>query len=133
MNGLVTSTIALADPHADEVWDLFPVALPVIEPAPIPVEPMPVLVTAEQAADVLGVSTRTLSRWEKVGRLPPIRVGRAVFYRGEDIDRAVKTEIKTRALGANRTRISNSVEALISDDAEASNRLNHNHKGHYRD
>ncbi len=39
------------------------------------------LLTQEQAAKMLGVSTNTLWRWDKMGILHPVRMGRRVSYR----------------------------------------------------
>lgn len=49
--------------------------------APLP----PVLLTRREAAKVLNVTTRTLERWERAGRLSPLRNGRLVRYRVEDV------------------------------------------------
>lgn len=48
----------------------------------------PALLTADQAADYLGVAPQTLSKWRCTGeqRIPFIRVGRRVKYRREALD-----------------------------------------------
>ena len=44
------------------------------------------LLTADEAADVLGVNRRTIFRWMRSGRLAPIRgPGRRVRFRGSDL------------------------------------------------
>ena len=43
------------------------------------------LLSRDQVADLLGVCTRTLRRWEQVGRLPCIKIGRSIRYRSLDV------------------------------------------------
>jgi len=44
------------------------------------------LFTAQEVADRLRVTVRTVQRLETEGTLIPVRVGRAVRYRREDVD-----------------------------------------------
>jgi excisionase family DNA binding protein len=45
------------------------------------------LLTAREVAGVLGVSTETVLRWTRAGKLPAIRLpGGAIRYRAEDVD-----------------------------------------------
>lgn len=46
------------------------------------------LVTAEEAARMLGVSKTTLWRWDNDGTLKSIRIGRKNYYRLSDIGKA---------------------------------------------
>ncbi|GAA4641491.1 hypothetical protein GCM10023115_00380 [Pontixanthobacter gangjinensis] len=46
------------------------------------------LLTVSNAADILRVSRRTLSRWARLRKGPPrIKVGRTIYYRREAIDK----------------------------------------------
>ena len=48
------------------------------------------LLSRGQVADLLGVCTRTLRRWEQVGRLPCVKIGpRLVRYRSLDVQKLV--------------------------------------------
>jgi excisionase family DNA binding protein len=44
------------------------------------------VLTAEEAAKFLRVSTKALYRWAKVHRLPSIRMGRTVRFRRSDLE-----------------------------------------------
>lgn len=58
--------------------------------AAMPTQTMPTpeasLQTAPEVADRLRVTIRTLQRLESEGLLVPVRIGRAVRYRREDVD-----------------------------------------------
>ncbi len=47
--------------------------------------PMPVLLSAAQVARIFGRSERTIRNWIRAGHLHPVRIGRAVFFRADDI------------------------------------------------
>ena len=46
------------------------------------------LLTKQQVADLLNVSTRTIDRWTEAGKLPAVKMplGHSVRYRPEDVD-----------------------------------------------
>jgi excisionase family DNA binding protein len=46
---------------------------------------MPVLLSTEQVARIFGRSKRTIRNWIRAGHLHPVRVGRSVFFRANDI------------------------------------------------
>ena len=46
------------------------------------------LVTLNDAAAMLGVTTRTLNRWEAANFLMPVRIGSKVYYNVDDINKA---------------------------------------------
>ncbi len=46
---------------------------------------MPALLSAAQVARIFGRSERTIRNWVRAGHLRPVRVGRAVFFRADDI------------------------------------------------
>jgi excisionase family DNA binding protein len=46
---------------------------------------MPVLLSAAQVARIFGRSERTIRNWVRAGHLRPVRVGRSVFFRADDI------------------------------------------------
>lgn len=53
-------------------------------------DPLPLLLTADQAARYIGVSIRTLWRLTSAKQLPdPLHVGRAARWRRADLDAAV--------------------------------------------
>ncbi len=41
--------------------------------------------TRQEVARAFNVSTKTIQRWEKIGLLESVRIGRSVRYRPEDI------------------------------------------------
>lgn len=46
------------------------------------------LLTISDAAEILSVSRRTLSRWARLRKGPPrIKVGRSIFYRRSSLER----------------------------------------------
>ena len=47
--------------------------------------PLPTLLSSKQVGAVFGRSDRTVRNWVRTGHLRPVRVGRAVFFRAEDI------------------------------------------------
>ncbi len=49
-------------------------------------------ITPRQASEVLGITEATLSVWRCTRRypLPFVKIGRKVFYRGEDINNFIK-------------------------------------------
>jgi excisionase family DNA binding protein len=50
----------------------------------------PILMRRVQVADLLGVCTRTIRRWEQAGRLPCIKIGNAIRYRALDVKKLVE-------------------------------------------
>ena len=53
-----------------------------------PLLPPQPLLTRQQVADLLNVSTRTIDRWTEAGKLPAVKMplGHSVRYRPEDVD-----------------------------------------------
>jgi excisionase family DNA binding protein len=48
---------------------------------------MSALLTAREVADLLGVSTETVLRWTRAGKLPAIRLpGGAIRYQRDELD-----------------------------------------------
>jgi len=47
------------------------------------------LLSRGQVADLVVVCTRTLRRWEQVGRLPCVKIGRSIRYRSLDVKKLV--------------------------------------------
>jgi excisionase family DNA binding protein len=47
--------------------------------------PLSTLLTRADVAELMQVSEHTVDRWCREGRLPRIRVARAVRFRGEDV------------------------------------------------
>ncbi len=43
------------------------------------------LLTRQEVADFVGVSTKTISRWQKKGWLPVIRIGKLIRYKPTDV------------------------------------------------
>jgi excisionase family DNA binding protein len=48
-------------------------------------DPLPALLTTKEVAAYRRVTPRTVRNWEKAGLLTPIRFGRTVRFRREDI------------------------------------------------
>jgi excisionase family DNA binding protein len=66
-------------------------------PFPSPAYAAPLLSTAEVAAR-FGRTDRTIRRWISVGHLVPVRVGGAVFFHAEDINRLLSTRMSDAIL-----------------------------------
>ena len=49
------------------------------------VEALPALIPARDVASAQGVTSRTLSNWERKGVLVPIRISRRRYYRTADV------------------------------------------------
>lgn len=45
------------------------------------------LLTRHEVCDMLGVSSMTLYRWDRLGYLPKVKIGRAVRYKKVDVER----------------------------------------------
>ena len=54
------------------------------------------LLTPDQVADLLGVTTHTLAVWRSEGRynLPYIKAGRLVRYREEDVQHFIQSRMR---------------------------------------
>lgn len=48
--------------------------------------------TANEVADKFSVSKPTLWRWDKIGYLKPVRVGRKPYYRRSDVEALLHTD-----------------------------------------
>ena len=48
------------------------------------------LLNVHQAENLLDVTRQTLRIWERQGRLPAVRIGRRVYFRRSDIDKALQ-------------------------------------------
>jgi excisionase family DNA binding protein len=57
------------------------------------------LITAEEMAAFLKVSTKSIYRWASEGRLPAFREGRLIRFLGSDVETFVKSRIGARARG----------------------------------
>ena len=55
-------------------------------PAPVEVERSRDLMTRDEVCEYLGVTKPTLHRWNKLGYLTNVHVGRKVRYRREDVE-----------------------------------------------
>jgi excisionase family DNA binding protein len=54
------------------------------------------LLTIPQAAERLAVTQAAIRKWVRQGRLHPVRLGRAVRLRAQDIERAISEGIPPR-------------------------------------
>lgn len=56
----------------------------------------PVLLTAEEAAEILGVKPQTLAVWRcaKRYRLPYLKIGRTVRYRLDDVESFIAAAVR---------------------------------------
>lgn len=50
------------------------------------------MLSADEAASILNVTSVTLWRWAKTGYLTPVKAGRKVFYWQSEINRLLKKE-----------------------------------------
>lgn len=60
--------------------------------APVDALQLPALLSAARVAEVFGRSERTIRDWVRAGHLRPVRIGRAVFFRADDIHALLKAE-----------------------------------------
>lgn len=44
------------------------------------------VMSAEEVADLLGISRKTVLRWARDGRIPSVAAGRTVFFLSADVD-----------------------------------------------
>jgi excisionase family DNA binding protein len=65
--------------------------------AAAPVQP---LLTATEVGRIFGVCDRTLRRWARAGHLVPVRVGRTLRYRRQDVEAVIVRRIVVRASSA---------------------------------
>jgi excisionase family DNA binding protein len=54
---------------------------------------LPDLLSLDDAAEYFDCCTRTLRRWIKAGELHPIRIGRRIFIRADEIARLVHIDL----------------------------------------
>ncbi len=64
------------------------------ETPPLKVPDPPVLLTYKEAARLLTVSQRTLRGWVLAGRIKEIRLGGAVRFHRDELDRVVREGIR---------------------------------------
>jgi len=55
-----------------------------------PAEKKDILYTREQTQEILNVCSTTLWKYERSGYLMPVRIGKRVFYKQSEIEKAVK-------------------------------------------
>ena len=55
---------------------------------------LPGLLSVQDVRAVFNRSARTIRRWVKDGKLDPVRIGRAVFFRESDIRRLIEAELQ---------------------------------------
>jgi excisionase family DNA binding protein len=54
---------------------------------------LPALLSLGQVAEYFGCCTRTVRRWIAAGRLHPVRIGRAMFVRADEVARLVHVDL----------------------------------------
>ncbi len=54
------------------------------------------LFTAQEVCQLCNRSDRTIRKWRQLGRLRPVRIGRTLFYRVEDIKAILDEQISIR-------------------------------------
>lgn len=69
-----------------------------LAPAPAPIPRL--LLTPRQAAEALGLSARTLWTLTKAGRIPAVKLDRAVRYAVADLQDFIEQNKKTAPVGA---------------------------------
>ncbi len=52
---------------------------------------LPTLLSTKQVAEIFGRKERTIRNWVRAGHLQPMRLGRSVFFRAEDIVALLET------------------------------------------
>lgn len=58
-------------------------------PTPSP-SPSKRLLTAEQAAEYLGLATWTVRQWASMGRLPKVKLGRSLRFDISDLEKVIE-------------------------------------------
>ncbi|WP_338929180.1 helix-turn-helix domain-containing protein (plasmid) [Roseomonas mucosa] len=86
-------------PHPDDTADAFPPA-----PGRSPDPSLPKLLTAAEVAAVFRRSERALRDWVRRGHLVPVRIGRAVFFREEEVRALLGGRLRQSLLQARRER-----------------------------
>lgn len=86
-------------PHPDDAADACPAA-----PNRFPGSSLPRLLTAAEVAAVFRRSERALRDWVRRGHLVPVRIGRAVFFREEEVRALLNGQMRQGLLQARRER-----------------------------
>ena len=60
------------------------------QPAPVKEADEEVLYTIDEVAKILKVTTATIHRWKKDGKIPHVRIGNNIRYRKTDLEKLVK-------------------------------------------
>ena len=63
---------------------------------------LPELLSAAEVQAVFGRSSRTIRRWMRRNYLTPVRVGRSLFFRPDDIRRVISDELQDKILAGVR-------------------------------
>ena len=61
--------------------------------------PAPILINKKSAASLLGISKGMIEKLVRLRKLEPVRIGRKVLFRREDIEALALTPSRRRALG----------------------------------
>ena len=93
-------------PHPDDTADAFPAA-----PGRSPTASLPKLLTAAEVAAVFRRSERALRDWVRRGYLVPVRVGRALYFREEEVRALLGGRMRQTILEARRERSGSTREA----------------------
>lgn len=65
---------------------------------------LPELLSAAEVQAVFGRSSRTIRRWIRRNYLTPVRVGRSLFFRPDDIRRVIADELQDTILAGVRRK-----------------------------
>lgn len=66
--------------------------------------PLPDLLRTDDVAERFGCCTRTVRRWCAAGHLVPVRIGRSVFFRSDDIRRLIATDMTSAIVSRSTMR-----------------------------
>ena len=72
-------------------------------PEPARGQELPDLLTMAEVAAIFRRQDRTIRRWISMGHLVPVRVGRALFFRADDVRRMVSTQMTEALLRGRET------------------------------
>lgn len=70
-----------------------------------PASGLPKLLSVAEVETVFGRSSRTIRRWIRRNYLTPVRVGRFLFFRPDDIRRVISNELQTTILAGVHRKI----------------------------
>jgi len=92
-----------------------------VPPAALP--PLSDLIRGAAVAAMFGCCERTIRRWCAAGHLMPVRIGRAVFFRTDDIRRLIATDMAAVIVKHTTARGQQSSDPSSGGDSDSNDSL----------